>query len=260
MDRSIARKAIETDSQPGAIGSPDAALPNGSGSFSGDSFDFSGGSEDLDRLPSLDERESDGDSFPRYSLDDFPEPEPPPPTSPNGSSAGTPSPAARGGSRWRGISSLGFLPQGKLRRSCLAVFCVLVIISGIGVTAHQTRKESANPAPKQKVARSIKRSIEVPNYQDQMELIVFVNGEKEKKLVAMQLEFGFPAENAYQDFQKDRALFRDLAFQFASKEQPTKNTQKGWQDVMEKKFMSYLKANYPRSGLHSIRIAHWERL
>ncbi|MHC1745220.1 MAG: hypothetical protein AB9873_19635 [Syntrophobacteraceae bacterium] len=261
MDRPIARRAIEKESQSGSVESAEAGFPNGSGQFGGETFDFSGSGDDLDRLPSLDEGASDGDSFPRYSLDDFPESEPPPVSATPGESSGkTSTPVAAAGRRWSGIPSLGFLLQGRLRKSCLAVLCILVIASGIGVTVRQVRKEPVKPDPQRKVTKSIKRSIEVPNYQEQTELIVFVNAEKEKKLVAMQLEFGFPAENAYQDFRKDLVLFRDLAFQFASKEQPAKNTQKAWQEVMEKKLLSYLKANYPGSGLHSIRLAHWERL
>jgi hypothetical protein len=76
----------------------------------------------------------------------------------------------------------------------------------------------------------------------------------------MQLEFAFPAENAYQDFQKDIVLFRDLVYQFASKERPTRNTQRAWQEVVEKKLLSHLKSTTPKSGVHSIRIANWERL
>lgn len=111
-----------------------------------------------------------------------------------------------------------------------------------------------------RVTKTIKRPVEIPNYQEQMGLIVIVSGEKEKNLIAMQLEFAFAAENAYQDFQKDIVLFRDLAYQFASNERPTRNTQRAWQEVVEKKLLSHLKAAFPRSGVHSIRIAHWERL
>lgn len=257
MDRPISRKAIESEPQPGSLESLDSGVPNGGGQFGGDSFDFEGSGEDLDRMPSLDEGDSDGDSFPRYSLDDFPEPEPPSASAQTSSGS---TPLAPSTNRWSGIPVLGFLLQGKLRKSCLAVVCLLVIASGIGVTVRQARKEAHKPASQQKINKSIKRSVEVSNYQEQMELLVFVSGEKEKKLVAMHLEFGFPAENAYQDFQRELSLYRDLAFQFASREQPTKNTQRGWQEIMEKKFFSYLKANYPRNGLHSIRLANWERL
>jgi hypothetical protein len=257
MGRSIARKAIAEDQQ--AIESPEESFLKANSRMGEIPDDFSG-SEDLDMLPSLDEGASEADSFPKYSLDDFPTSEPAVSGALGQTSEKTSASPDAGNSKWDFLSGFGFLFNARWRKACVAVLSVLVIVSGIGITVRQYNRTPAEPKSEHRVTKAVKRSIEIPNYQEQMELIVIVGGEKENSLISMQLEFAFPAENAYQDFQKDIVLFRDLVYQFASKERPTRNTQRAWQEVVEKKLLSYLKSTTPKSGVHSIRIANWERL
>lgn len=256
MERPITRKAIEADPQ-GFESSADGLLKTGNSG--GDSLlDFSD-SEDMDRLPSLDEGDGDGETFPKYSLDDFPISEPST-AAPEGVSSNGSGPGESAASRWASLPGLGFLCQPRVRKTCLVVLSVIVIASGVGVTVRHYRAAPSAPKADCAINKTLKRSITVPDYQERMELIVIVGGEQDKRLVAMQLDFGFHAENAYKDFQSDIVRFRDLSYQFVSREQPAKNTQRGWQEVIEKKLAGYLKANHPKSGLQSIRIAHWERL
>lgn len=258
MGHKITKKVLDEDHS--SLEAPDESFLKADARMGGISSDFSGSEEDLDMLPSLDEGASDGDSFPKYSLDDFPTSDPSAPgTSADGSEKASDSTSARG-SRWGLLAAFGSLPGARWKKTCIAGLSILVIASGIGVTVKRYSKTPVNPKLEHRVTKAIKGSVAISNYKEQMELIVMVNGEKEKNLIAMQLEFAFPAENAYHGFKKDIVLFRDLAYQFASKERPTRNTQRAWQEVVEKKLLSYLKASSPKSGLHSIRIAHWERL
>ncbi len=253
MERPIARKAIEANPQGGE--SPEDALFNSS---SGDPLLSFSNDEDLDRLPSLDEGDGEGDSFPKYSLDDFPLSEPP--AAAQDPSKGDSSAARPTTNRWASMLGMGFLANVRARKICLIVLSVLVVASGVGVTVRHYKSTPSVPKVDRVINKSLKRSITVPDYREQVELLVFVGGEQDRRLVAMQLEFGFIAENAFQDFQKDIVRFRDLSYQFVSREQPVRNTQKGWQDIVEKKLAAYLKASQPKSGLQSVRIAHWERL
>lgn len=258
MEREITRKALEGNPRP--FDSLDGGFRDAGDRIGEIPDGFLEGSEELDRLPSLDEG-GDASSFPKYSLDDLPEPDFPAPTDIfQAPSAGPHAKGTAEGARGL-LSGLGLLSRSsRSRKICYVILSLLIVASGIGVTVHRAREKGGEARVERTVTRAIKRPIELQAYTEQTELIVLGETDKDKTLVSMRLEFVFPAENAYRSFQKDVVYYRDLAYQFTSKQRPAKNTQKGWQEIVEKKFLSHLKATRPQSGVHSVRIAHWERL
>jgi hypothetical protein len=107
MGRSITQKVLDEDHP--SLESPDESFLKADARIGEIPGDFSGGDDDTDVLPSLDEGGGDGDSFPKYSLDDFSASEPSVPGT-SGDASGRES-ASTGA--WKINGGFGFLQGGR---------------------------------------------------------------------------------------------------------------------------------------------------
>lgn len=134
---------------------------------------------------------------------------------------------------------------------------VVILLAAAG--AHLlNRKPKAKPPPK--VVTQIKQPIVISYFEDQFEFLFLANAQRESDLVSVGIEFRFPAVNAFEDFQKDNVVFRDVVYQYLQGERPVRNSQKYWQQIIESQLLNYLKSIFPNSGLASTRLVYLDRL
>jgi hypothetical protein len=133
----------------------------------------------------------------------------------------------------------------------------VLLLSGIGFTLFQLFRERT-PTPQ--IVRMVRHNINVQYYQEKFDFFILANAQREKDLISIGIEFQFPALNAFEDFQKENTIFRDVIYQFLQGERPIKNSHKYWQQIVETNLQNYLKAIFPKSGMSSIRMVYLDRL
>ena len=138
---------------------------------------------------------------------------------------------------------------------CLA--CVLLLLVA-GFTLVQLLREQ--PSEKQQVVRMIRHRITIQYYQEQFDFLILANAQREKDLISLGIEFEFPTVDAFEDFQKENVILRDVIYQFLQGERPIKNSHKYWQQIVESSLLNYLKAIFPKSGMSSVRMVYLDRL
>jgi len=151
-------------------------------------------------------------------------------------------------------------PQARIARNKIIMMSLggLLLLSIAGfLLAHLMRE----PSPEEpRVTRMIKHQIVIQYYQEQFDLLILANAQREKDLISLGIEFKFPSQEAFEDFLKENIVFRDVIYQFLQGERPVKNSQKYWQQVVENGLLNYLKAIFPKNGLSSIRMVYLDRL
>ena len=135
---------------------------------------------------------------------------------------------------------------------------VLVLLIAGFLLAHLLRKPSPSQEPA--ITRMIRHHITVQLYQEQFDFLILANAQREKDLISLGIEFQFPTVNAFEDFQKENIVFRDVIYQFLQGERPVKNSQKYWQQIVENGLLNYLKAIFPKNGMSSVRMVYLDRL
>lgn len=116
------------------------------------------------------------------------------------------------------------------------------------------------PSPKPQVVKMIRRPIGNKVYKEKFDFLIPANAQRERDLVALKIEFDFRAQNAFEDFEKENIVFRDVIYQFLRGERPVRNTDKYWQKIVESNLLNYLKAIFPKSGMDSIHMVDLNRL
>jgi hypothetical protein len=150
--------------------------------------------------------------------------------------------------------------QARKKRLKILVTCAAVsiaVVSAIAVPVYRSMKPKSLPLVGHKM---IRQTIAVPEYPEEFEFLVLASSEKDRNLLSIRLEFVFAASNAHETFCRQASYFRETVYQYLMRARPAKNSQKLWQSILEDQLMAYMKENFPRSGLQTIRVAHWERL
>lgn len=137
-----------------------------------------------------------------------------------------------------------------------ATVCIAVV-SAIAVPVYRSMKPKAPPYVGHKLVR---QAIAVQEFPEEFEFLVLASSEKGRNLLSIRLEFIFAASNAHEAFCRQAPYFKDSVYQYLLRARPAKNSQKLWQTILEDQLVTYMKQNHPRSGLQTIRVAHWERL
>jgi hypothetical protein len=133
----------------------------------------------------------------------------------------------------------------------------LGLLAALAVPAYRAMSPS-KPALVGKA--SVRHSVVVPEFQEGLDFLVLATSEQDKNLLSMRLEFVFPASNAHEEFSAKATFYRETVYQYLLRARPAKNSQKLWQGILEKQLTEYIKQKFPRNGLQSIRVAHWERM
>lgn len=137
-----------------------------------------------------------------------------------------------------------------------ALACVGVVIA-IAVPVYLAMKPKA-PALLGK--KSVRHTVSIPEFQEELEFLVLAKSEQDQNLINMRLSFVFSASNACEDFSSKGTFYRETVYQYLLAARPVKNSQKLWQGILEKQLAEYIKQTFPKSGLQTIRVSHWERL
>jgi hypothetical protein len=131
------------------------------------------------------------------------------------------------------------------------------IMAAIAVPVHKAMKPKA-PALVGK--KSIRHAFAVQEFQEEFEFLVLATSERDRNLINMRLGFVFAASNAFEEFSGRATFYRETVYQYLLRARPAKNSQKLWQGILEKQLTEYMKQSFPKSGLKTIRVSHWERL
>jgi hypothetical protein len=148
----------------------------------------------------------------------------------------------------------------KHRRKLLLIGSLLAcigIMAAIAVPVYKAMKPKAPPLVGKK---SVRHALAVQEFQEEFEFLVLATSERDKNLINMRLGFVFAASNAFEDFAGRATFYRETVYQYLLRARPAKNSQKLWQGILEKQLTEYMKQNFPKSGLKTIRVSHWERL
>jgi hypothetical protein len=148
----------------------------------------------------------------------------------------------------------------KHRRKLILVGSALACLGVIAAIAVPVYKAMHPKAPALVGKKSVRHALAVPELQEEFEFLVLATSERDKHLINMRLGFVFAASNAFEEFSGKATFYRETVYQYLLRARPSKNSQKLWQGILEKQLTEYMKQSFPKSGLKTIRVSHWERL
>ncbi len=185
---------------------------------------------------------------------------------------GDPSPAAAAIRSSEGDESFSGLEDGseatpshdtaarKHRKKLILIGSLVACIGIMAAIAVPVYKAMNPKAPALVGKKSIRHSFAVHEFQEDFEFLVLATSERDKNLIYMRLGFVFAASNAFEEFSGRATFYRETVYQYLLRARPAKNSQKLWQGILEKQLTEYMKQSFPKSGLKTIRVSHWERL
>jgi hypothetical protein len=161
----------------------------------------------------------------------------------------------------RQITASAVVMVGRKPGDSLSIATLWVIpgqpLAAIAVPVYKALHPKAPPLVGKK---SIRHAFAVPELQEEFEFLVLATSERDKNLINMRLGFVFAASNAFEEFSGKATFYRETVYQYLLRARPSKNSQKLWQGILEKQLTEYMKQSFPKSGLKTIRVSHWERL
>lgn len=151
-------------------------------------------------------------------------------------------------------------PEKRRRRKriilAVSLLACIGIATAIAVPAYKAMKPKG---PTLVGKKDIRHSLVIPEFQEEFDFLVLATSEQDRNLLSIRLSFVFSASNAFEQFSEQATSYRDAVYQYLLRARPARNSQKLWQGILEKQLSDYLKQTFPRSGLQTIRVAHWER-
>jgi len=148
----------------------------------------------------------------------------------------------------------------KHRRKLILIGSLAACLGVMAAIAVPVYKALHPKAPALVGKKSIRHAFAVPELQEEFEFLVLATSERDKNLINMRLGFVFAASNAFEEFSGKATFYRETVYQYLLRARPSKNSQKLWQGILEKQLTEYMKQSFPKSGLKTIRVSHWERL
>jgi hypothetical protein len=190
-----------------------------------------------------------------FSLDDF-ETDSPSEANPNGK------PPSDGESRRDASGSSSAASKKAARRIARSK---LIMMAAVGVVllsavAFAVAKLAHTPKPVIPIVTMIKRSVPVPVRTEKHEFLIRAGPSQEKALFNMGIEINFYGMDGPGRPEEEEVALRDAIYRFLSDEQPAKNTQRLWENVVANDLQPYLKTTFPNKGLKSVKLTRFARL
>lgn len=106
----------------------------------------------------------------------------------------------------------------------------------------------------------LKQPVPAQNYSVSVTFYIAAQSKEKEDFIRLDVVFGFAGLNGKECFERNEALYRDLAYRFLKKQRPDKNAQSQWSSIVKGPLLEHIKEKKNPCSVKSLHLEALQRV